>query len=313
MQSNKHLTLAFLFVLLTLLAAACSPTSVESDEPFVLATTTIVGDVVAQIGGRHVEVIVLLPADSDPHSYQLTPQDLVAIEEAQMVFINGFGLEESLGDLIENTASEEKIVEVSEGVTPVYFGEEEGDAHEEDDQHDHEGIDPHVWMAPMNVAVWAENIAVALSELYPAHTADFQDNAQAYQQELIALPSWAEELFEAVPPDQRLLVSDHETFNYLAQAYDLEVVGALTGFSSLAESSAQELAVLEDAINALRVPAIFVSTTVPPGLAERVAEDTGVQVVRVHTGSLSDVDGPAASYLEMMRSTISLMADALQD
>jgi ABC-type Zn uptake system ZnuABC Zn-binding protein ZnuA len=309
MQANKYLSKLIILISITLLAAACSPASVESGKPSVLATTTIIGDVAAQIGGEHIDVVVLLPPDSDPHSYQLTPQDLVAMEEAQLVLVNGFGLEEFLGDLIEDNINQDKIVVVSEGITPIIFGEEKDSDHE----HDHEEFDPHVWMAPMNVAVWAENIAAALAEIDPAHTADFAANTQAYKQELTDLDDWATEQFSSVPEDRRLLVSDHETFNYLAQAYDLEVVGALTGFSSLAESSAQELAALEDAINDLGVPAIFVSTTVPPGLADRVAEDTGVQVVRVHTGSLSDEEGSAVTYLEMMRSTISLMANALNE
>ena len=303
MDNRNRLNLFFLSLLLVGFAfTACSRDQSESGEPFVLATTTLVGDVAAKISGDLIEVRVLLPADSDPHSFQPSPQDLVAIEQAQLVLVNGFGLEEFLGGMIEDTASVDKIVEVSQGVTPIYF-EEDIDEH---------GVDPHVWMAPLNVMVWAENIAEALSRLDPSHAAEFQENARAYQQELEALHAWGENQFKLVPEEQRLLVADHETFNYLAHAYGLEVVGALTGFSSLAEFSAQEMAALEDAIRALGVPAIFVSNTVPPGLAERVAEDTGVQVVRVYTGSLSAVDGPAGSYLEMMRYTISLMVEALR-
>jgi ABC-type Zn uptake system ZnuABC Zn-binding protein ZnuA len=276
-------------------------------------------------------VQVLLPIGGDPHSYQPTPQDLAAIEDAQLMFINGFDLEEALGTLIENSADPSKIIEVSDGIDPLYFGEhteehenngeedhhdaEEGapedDGHE-DEGHPHEGVDPHVWMDPLTIHVWVENIAGALISIDPDNAADYQANAQAYRQELDALHQWALAQFAAVPEEQRLLVSDHETFNYLAQAYGLDVVGALTGFSSLSESSAQELAALEDAIRELGVPAIFVSTTVPPGLAERVAADTGVQVVRVYTGSLSGPDGPAASYLEMMRYNISQISGALQ-
>jgi ABC-type Zn uptake system ZnuABC Zn-binding protein ZnuA len=231
-----------------------------------------------------------------------------------LIFINGFGLEEFLGDLLEDNSGQGRIVEVSQGIVPLYFDEsaEEHEAHADEEGHEHEGTDPHVWMAPLNVVVWVENIAAALSELDPDHAAGYQSNAEAYRHELEELDEWAQQQFSGVPEDRRLLVSDHQTFNYLAQAYGLEVVGALTGFSSLAESSAQELAALEDAINQLGVPAIFVSTTVPANLAERVAGDTGVQVVRVYTGSLSAADGPAASYLEMMRNTISLMAAAFQ-
>jgi ABC-type Zn uptake system ZnuABC Zn-binding protein ZnuA len=315
MSKRIHSSLLIPLILFSGLLATCGGEAPENDRPILVASTTIVGDVVTQVAGDHFQVQVLLPIGGDPHSYQPTPQDLVAIEDAQVVFVNGFGLEESLGELIENSASEERIVEVSEGVTPLYFGEsaEEHEAHAEDEDHHHEGIDPHVWMAPQNVHVWVDNIAAALSVVDPAHGADYQTNALAYREELDELHQWALESFAEVPEAQRLLVSDHATFNYLAQAYGLEVVGTLTGFSSLSESSAQELAALEDTIRELGVPAIFVSTTVPPGLAERVAEDTGVQVVRVYTGSLSEPDGPAASYLEMMRSTILLMVAALNE
>jgi zinc/manganese transport system substrate-binding protein/manganese/iron transport system substrate-binding protein len=299
---KKMMRMVILLFILSLLVA-CSSSPMENESPFVLATTSIVGDVVTEIGGDLIEVRVLLPANSDPHSFQSTPQDLVAIEQAQLVFVNGFGLEEFLGGMIADSAGD-KVVELSQGVTPIYF--------EEEAEQDHHGVDPHMWMAPLNVAVWAENVAAALVELDPANAAEYQANARAYQQELTELDLWISEQISSVPVEQRLLVADHETFNYLAQAYGLEIVGALTGFSSLAESSARELAALEDAISALGVPAIFVSTTVPPGLAEQVAADTGVRVVRVYSGSLSAVDGPAATYLEMMRYTISLMVEALR-
>jgi ABC-type Zn uptake system ZnuABC Zn-binding protein ZnuA len=313
MHRLKVLTLLIGLALLPGLLGGCGKEVSENGRLQVLATTTIVGDVVAQVAGGHIEVSVLLPVGSDPHSFQPAPQDLAAIEQADRVFINGFGLEEFLGDLLEDTVDQAKIVEVSEGVSPLYFGEsaEEHQAHEEEG-HTHEGIDPHVWMSPLNVVVWAENIAAVLAELDPVHAGDYQANAQAYQVELVELHQWALAQFDSVPEDQRLLVSDHETFNYLADAYGLQLVGTLTGFSSLAESSAQELAALEDAINQLGLRAIFVSTTVPPGLAERVAEDTGVEVVRVYTGSLSEADGRAATYLELMRDTISQMVEALR-
>ncbi|MEN8243028.1 MAG: metal ABC transporter substrate-binding protein [Chloroflexota bacterium] len=302
MIKRNQIRILFYLLLVVFIFSACSGDLPQSDDPFVLATTTIVGDVASQIGGELMEVRVLLPPDVDPHSFQPTPQDLVAIEQAELVLTNGFGLEEFLGEMIEDTASADKIVEVSLGVSPIYFGENA-------DKH---GVDPHVWMSPLNVVVWVENIASALAELDPVHTAEYQANAQAYQEELEDLHNWALDQFDLVPEDQRLLVADHETFNYLARAYGFDVVGALTGFSSLAESSAQELAALEDAIMDLGVPAIFVSTTVPPGLAEQVAEDTGIKVVRVYTGSLSAEDGPAANYIELLRNTISLMVDALR-
>lgn len=298
-QINK---LLILVLLLAFVFSGCSSDRQESGEPFVLATTSIVGDVAAQVAGELIEVRVLLPPNVDPHSFQPTPQDLVAIEQADLVLINGFDLEEFLGEMIEDAVSAEKIVEVSKGVQPIFF-------EEADEEH---GVDPHVWMSPLNVAIWVENISAAFSELDSAHEADYHLNAQAYQEELQELHDWALDQFELVPEEQRLLVADHETFNYLARTYGLEIVGTLTGFSSLAESSAQEMAAIEDVITSLDVPAIFVSITVPTRLAEQVAEDTGVQIIRVYTGALSVEDGQAATYLEMMRYTISQIVEALK-
>lgn len=312
MKSIKILSLVT--ILTAALLTGCGGETVEDGRLQVVATTTIIGDVVSQIAGDSIEVQVLLPLGSDPHSFQPTPQDLVAVEEADLLFVNGFDLEQFLGDLLEDNADEDKIIEVSEGISPLYFGEsaEEHEEHADEEGHEHEGADPHVWMNPLNVVVWVENITASLVELDPDHAADYQANAEAYTQELVELDAWAQEQFATVPAAQRLLVSDHQTFNYLAEAYGLEVVGALTGFSSLAESSAQELAELEDAINELGVQAIFVSTTVPTDLAERVAEDTGVQVVPLYTGSLSEAGGPAATYLDLIHDIVSKMVSALQ-
>lgn len=314
MNRYKIISCAIMLFLAALLTGGCARQEEHTGLKQVVASTSILGDVVRQIAGEHIEVIVLLPLDSDPHSFQPVPQDIVAIEKANLVFINGLGLEEFFGDLISDMANQEKIIEVSQGIAPLYFGEtaEEHADHAEDIAHEHQGVDPHVWMSPLNVSLWVDPIAAALSELDPTHAAEFNANAQAYQAELEALHAWAFEKLADVPEERRLLVSDHETFNYLAEAYGLQVVGSLTGFSSLAEASAQDLAALEAQITALGVPAIFISTTVPSRLAERVAADTGVQVVRVYTGSLSGPDGPAATYLEMMRTTISRIADALK-
>lgn len=328
---------------LILLLGACAPAvSNSGDQLRAVATTSIVGDVVGQVGGEHIELTVLVPTGADPHSFEPSPQDAVALAEADVIFINGLGLEEFMQDLLESAGSDAAVVAVSEGVAPRELGgdhdheegeeheeeadhegdhdHEEGEEHEEEadheeaeeHEHEHEGLDPHVWMDPNNVVVWVENIATALSGADPDNAASYQANADAYRAELLALDTWIREQVAQLDLEQRILVTDHDSFGYLAAAYDFEVVGAIIpSFSTGASPSAGELADLVDRIEEHKVPAIFVGTTVNPSLAEQIGNDLGVGVVSLYTGSLSDADGPASSYLDFMRYNIEAIVGAL--
>jgi manganese/iron transport system substrate-binding protein len=291
-------------VLSTLLLSACGRGAyVDSGKLDVVVTTTILGDVVGVIGGDRIELTVLLPVNADPHSFQPTPRDLAAVAEADVVFINGLGLEESLEAVVENAVENARIVAVSEGVETISIGEER----------EHSGANPHVWMAPHNVIVWAENIALNLGELDPHNVESYTANAEAYIEELEVLDSWILEQVAALPEENRKIVTDHDTFAYFLRRYGFELVGTINpGFSTLAEPSAQDIAALEDEILALNVPVVFVGVSVNPNLAERVAEDTGTQLVFLYTGSLSGKDGPAPTYLEMMRYNVRVMVGVLE-
>ncbi len=203
-----------------------------------------------------------------------------------------------------------------EGHDHEHEGEEDHDhEHEGEDEHghDHEGPDPHAWMDPQNVKIWADNIAAALSTADPANAADYQANAEAYKAELDALDSWAVEQLAGIGHDRRLLVTDHETLGYFAARYDFEVIGALIpSLSTLSEPSAGELAALQTAIADYDIDVIFIGFSITPSLAQRVAADTGVQLVTLYTEALSAADGPAASYLDMMRYNVSAIAEALK-
>jgi len=151
-----------------------------------------------------------------------------------------------------------------------------------------------------------------LSEIDPQNGDTYKANAQKYRDELVELDNWVLEETASVPEDNRKIVTDHLVFAYFCNAYDFQQVGAIIpGFSTVAEPSARELAQLESAINDLGVNAIFVGNTVNPGLAQRVAEDTGVQLVLLYTGSLSEPGGPADSYLKYMRYNTRAIVDAL--
>lgn len=308
MIKKTRLTLSAL-LLLTLLAACRAgdvPDSTLPGSPTLVATTTLIGDVVTAVGGDAINLSVLLAPGADPHSFDPTPQDAVTLADADVIFINGLGLEQFLGPTLQNAGGDAKIVAVSDGVETI--------ARVADD-HDHEegGIDPHTWTDPNNVMIWVENIARALIELNPEQADSINANAAAYKRELTALDAWIRAQVAEIPESDREIVTDHTLFGYFAERYGFRQVGAIVpGYSTLAEPSAQELAALEDAIAKLGVKAVFVGNTVNPKLAERVAADTGVRLVTLYTGSLSAADGPAPTYLDYMRSNVTAIIEALR-
>jgi ABC-type Zn uptake system ZnuABC Zn-binding protein ZnuA len=275
----------------------------------VVATTTILGDVVRQIGGDSISLSVLLPEGSDPHTYEPTPQDLIKVANADLIFINGVGLESFLERLLEN-ADEGKIVSVSEGI-PFRQLEDQHNSAESD--HEDTGADPHVWFNPQHVETWVNNIESRLSSIDPANASGYAANAKAYQAELQALDAWIEKQAALIPAENRKLVTDHQELGYFADRYGFEQVGAvIPSFSVAAEPSAEEIAALEDAIQTHGVSAIFIGTTVSPGLAQRIANDTGIRLVKLYTGTLSSPSGEAGSYLDLMRYDVQAILEALR-
>jgi manganese/iron transport system substrate-binding protein len=288
----------------------------EGSKLRVVATTSIVADVVQQVGGVQIELATLLPLGTDPHTFEPTPQDAVAVADAHVVFINGAGLEVFLERLLESTGKTATVVPVSYGLEYLQFAgaPQHTEESEEDESRDHADgtVDPHTWFDPYNVIAWAHNIERALSALDPANADAYKETAQAYEDQLEELDVWIREQLTQVTDADRKLVTDHMTFSYLAHRYGFEQVGAVfPGYSTLDAPSAKDVAALEDAIRELGVKALFVATTVNPELAERIAEDTGTELVYLYSGSLSEPGGPADSYLALMRYNVSAIVETL--
>lgn len=275
----------------------------------VVATTTIVGDVVRAVGGDSIELTTLMPLGTDPHSFDPSPRDVAAVADADVVFMNGVDLEAFLERMLEGAGGKAEVVVLSDGVEL----RELKDEHEGESSEEHGDYDPHVWFDPNNVMVWVDNIEEALSRFDAANAQTFHEHAQAYRSELQELDGWIRAQVEQVPEANRSIVADHDTFGYLAAGYGLRTVGTIVpGYSTLSEPSAQELADLENTIRDLGVKAVFVGRTVNPNLARRVEDDTGVKLVFLYTGSLSESDGPAGSYLEFMQYNVSQIVEALR-
>lgn len=299
-----------------LLLAGCSsqPADVSAEDVFsVVATTTIVGDVVANVAGDLAHLTVLVPPGSDPHRFDPSPAQARALADADLIFVNGLGLDSFALDLVTENQLTTAVVVVSEGVPSIKL-EAAGDDHEGEEPGEHADgeEDPHVWMDPNRVIIWVENIAGALAQADPANAAAYDENAATYIHSLIELDTWIRAEVEKIPAPDRLLVTDHDALGYFADEYGFTVVGfVVPGYSTLSQPSALEMAALIDSIRASGVPVIFVDPSFNPALAESVAADAGVEIRRLYTGSLSVADGPAATYLDLMRTNVEAIVTGL--
>lgn len=276
----------------------------------VVATTSIVADVVHNVGGDLIDLSVLLPLGTDPHTFEPTPRDLARVADAHLVFANGFGLEGFLNKLIANAGGPAAVVSVSDGVEARELVEHEDD---EPGEENPTGIDPHTWTSPANVVVFVRNIERALSARNPANAETYRANAAAYTAQLEELDAWVMAQIASIPAENRELVTDHDAFGYYADRYGLRFVGAvIPGFSTTSEPSAKELSRLEDAVRTQGVKAVFVGTTANPILSQRVAEDTGIEVVTLYVGSLGVAGSGVETYLDYVRYNTAAIVAALK-
>ena len=297
-----------IIICMTLVMSSCQQPAAltKSTGLKVVATTSLVGDVVSQVGGDKIQLEVLLPLGTDPHSFSPTPRDASIIADAAIVFANGVGLEEFLKPLMDNIGGASKVMEVSQGIVYRSLVEQGSRSNLPTD-------DPHTWMDPNNVIIWVDNIVSALSNEDPTNKAYYVENGQNYQAKLKDLDTWIRSEVSIIPEQNRKLVTDHLIFGYFVDRYGFMQVGAIIpGFSSLAEPSAQDIAQIEDAIHSMGVKAIFINVGVNVNLAQRIANDTGMQVVLLYMESLSDKGAGADNYLEFMHYDVNKIVNALK-
>ncbi len=283
----------------------------------VIATTSIIGDVVAQVGGDAIDLITLMPLGQNPHSYEPTPDAFAAIERADLIFVNGLGLEEALLTSLSGVAKG-VIVPLSAGITILEGGEAHDEEETQDEGDDHAEGDPHFWVDPNNVMVWVENAWFALSAADPSNAEIYRANADAYIAELVALDAAIRQQVETIPPADRKLVTDHTTFTYFADEYGFELIGAIIpSFTTTSGASAGDIANLVEIIRAEEVPAIFISATADQGiqsLAQTVAAESGVEIsiIPLLEGSLAPAGERGDTYLDFMAYNVEQIISGLQ-
>lgn len=287
-----------LILLFLLATSACAASNPQAD-PVVLTSTTILADITSRIAGGRLAVESLLPPGVDPHSYQPVPQDAARIMDSRVLIVNGADYEAFLESLIESAAGDATIIEASRGLSL-----KDGVGN---------GVDPHVWLDPNNVIAYVENIRDGMIEFDPGGESVYESNAQAYVGELQALDDWIREQVGGIPPERRLLVTNHEALAYFSERYGFTIIGAVVpGVSSVAAPSAGGMAALIDLIRSSGAQAIFLDEVENPALAQQIADETGIVVVSdLHLESLTD-GPPAGTYMEMMKHNVSRIVDALK-
>src|ERR1044071_2502938 len=275
--------------------------SCGSPRPDILTTTTILADIARNVAGDQLVTQSLLPFGADPHSYQPVPQDTKKINESKVLITNGADYERSLEPLLANAGDKQELVEASTGLRLLT------------DPNNDQEVDPHLWLDPNNVIVYVDNIREGLTQFNPDGADVYQANAKAYIAQLQELDAWINGQVAQIPPQRRVLVTNHDSIGYFAELYGVKVVGSvINGFSSDATPSAQEMADIVDRNKLFEAPAIFLDTADNPTLAQQIASETGVKVVTdLHLESLTE-GAPAGTYIDLMRYNVTKIVEALK-
>jgi manganese/iron transport system substrate-binding protein len=309
-----------------LIVAACqggssSPTGGPGGPFPVVATTTVLADLVAQVGGDRVSVESIVPKGAEVHTFDPSPSDARRIAGARLLVMNGLGLDEWVADLVTEAGPADlptvRLAEQLAGIEYIAAEEhEEGEEHEEtasgetSGAHWGQGLNPHLWLDVAYARKYVEKLSAALVSADPAHAAAYQANAATYDERLAQLDDFARVQVATIPEANRKVVSFHEAFPYFAAAYGLEIVGVVVDAPGQ-DPSAGEIAALIEAIRANDVKAIFSEVQFNPDLADRIAAETGATVVAdLYNDSLGDP--PVDTYEGMMRWDVERVVEALR-
>lgn len=288
----KKLLSAVLFAVLALTAIPAA----AHDKIKVVASFSILGDMVKQVTGELAEVTTIVGPDADAHVYTPNTSDAKAAANADIIFVNGMGFETWSKALIENSGTKAKVVVATEGVTEVKVDGE---------------VDPHAWNSLPNGMIYVANIAKHMAAIDPDHAATYEANAKAYTKKLQALHDRAVSELGKLPSDKRTVVTAHDAFGYLANAYELNFL-APVGIDTEAEPSAKELADLIAHLKKVGAGALFVENITSPALVEQIARETGIKIGgRLFSDALSERGGPATSYEKMFEHNLGTIINAL--
>ncbi|WP_108520972.1 metal ABC transporter solute-binding protein, Zn/Mn family [Bradyrhizobium algeriense] len=277
------------------LIAVSSPVRAQ-DRLNVVASFSILGDFVRNVGGDRVNVTTLVGPNSDAHVYVPTPADAKRVADAKLVFVNGLGFEGWLSRLLKAAGGKASIVTTTSGIAPLKLGSI---------------ADPHAWQSVANAKVYVANIRDALVAAAPADAGAFKANAAAYLADLDALDRELREAIAKIPESRRKVISTHNAFGYFAAAYGVEFIAPL-GVSTESEASARDIAKIITQIRATKIPAVFLEDITDPRLMGRISAETGARVGgTLYSDSLTGEKGDSPTYIAMVRHNIKALTSAL--
>jgi zinc/manganese transport system substrate-binding protein len=281
-----------------------------------VASFSILGDMVKQVGGDRVEVVTLVGPDGDAHVFSPTPADAKTLVAADIFFVNGLGFEGWIGRLKKSTGFKGETVVASEGVKPLTMAEEghdhgDSDHGHEGEAHDDEATDPHAWQDLANGKIYVANIRDALIAADPEGKPIYEANAAKYLAAIAKEEMAVKAALGALPEARRKIITSHDAFGYFGKAYGLEII-APQGVSTESEASAQDVAKIIRQIRAERIPAVFIENITDHPLLDQIARETGAKIGgALYSDALSGPDGPAPSYLDMFRHNVGAITAAL--
>ena len=344
MTSRRNLLISATSFIGLSLAAPTSTWAADAPIP-VVATFSILGDMVKRIGGDRVAVTTLVGPDGDAHVYQPGPADARAVSQAEILVFNGLAFEGWLDRLVEASDFDGVRVVATDGIQPIRLEDDdhhdddhaEEDDHADKDDHDdghghaamdehddeheddhadahghhHGAFDPHAWHNPANAVIYVDNITAALAKADPAGASAYYGNRATYVAEIQALDAEIRKTVAGLSEDRRTIVTAHDAFGYFAETYGLRFVAPL-GMSTESDASAGDVAALIRQIREEGITAVFVEVITDPRLIERIADETGASIGgTLYSDALSGADGPASTYLDMLRHNADTLAAAL--
>jgi len=271
----------------------------QDGKPSVVATASMIADMIQEIAGDFVELECIVPIGGDPHIYDATPRDAQLVNEADLIFKNGLTFEGWLNELIENAGSAAKIITVTDGIKPI-----------ESLQYAN-ASDPHAWMDVSLGLTYIKNIKEAIVELDPTHQETYVENYNIYRAKLEALDTYIKDQISSIPARQRILITSHDAFQYYGRRYGIRLESVL-GTSTDADVQTSDIMRLNKVIQDNDVPALFIESTINPKILEQIAADQDILIGgKLYADSLGDQESPAPTYLQMLRHNTDVIVKAL--
>jgi zinc/manganese transport system substrate-binding protein len=287
----------FQFWLVCLMLVAAAPARAQ-ERLNVVASFSILGDFVKNVGGDRVNVSTLVGPNGDVHVYAPAPADAKKVADAKLLVINGLGLEGWLPRLLQASGSKAPIVTATRGIAPLKLGSD---------------ADPHAWQSVVDARIYVANIRDALAAADPADAEAFRNQAQAYLAKLDALDREVRDAIAKIPQGRRKVISTHDAFGYFASAYGIDFI-APEGVSTESEASARDIADIITQVKNQKIPAVFLENISDPRLMRRIAAETGASIGgTLYSDSLTDEKGDAPTYIDMVRHNIRTLTGALAD